>query len=225
MLKDVTYKDKFKLLDQWLQMIVESVKKDLKIEHLKKDWQFAKKYFPNKNIAKLSAEELTEGYKLALNNEETAEALAEFISNRWLLKNTELYHFFEERLQKINPNFNDLVEIEHKQAQSLMEEAVNHFGAPKTYLFSIINSVVFPKEIYDKLSQQAQHTAKEESEQAKVLEEKLSLDAIHQTYQQQIARLTDRYEKKLLGLEKKYHQDVGNLKKQISTLQRKLQTQ
>jgi hypothetical protein len=225
MLKDVAYKDKFKMLDPWLQSIVESVKKDLKNEHLKQDWQFAKKYFANKNIAKLTAEELTEGYRLALANEEAAEALAEFISNRWLLKHTELYHYFEEQLQQINPNFNELEELERNQAHNLMEKAVSLFGAPKTYMFSIINSVVFPKEIFDKLGQNAQNASREETENAKAMEEKMSVDMIHQSYQQQIARLTDKYEKKLLGMQKKYIQDVETLKKQLSTLQRKVHQQ
>jgi hypothetical protein len=225
MLKDVAYKEKFKMLDPWMQMIVESVKKDLKNEHLKNDWQFAKKYFANKNIAKLTTEELTEGYRQALANEEAAEALAEYISNRWLLKNTEMYHFFEERLRQINPDFSELVELEKGKANTLMEESISHFGAPKTYMFSVINSVVFPQEIYDKLSKHAQHAAKEEVEHANAMEEKISLQMIHQNYQQQIARLTDKYEKKLLGMQKKYTQDVETLKKQIGTLQRKLNAQ
>lgn len=222
MLKDVTYKEKFQILDPWMLQIIGSVKKDLKNEHLKNDWQFAKKYFANKNIAKLTTEELTEGYRLAFASEDAGEALAEYISNRWLLKNTEMYHFFEEKLQQINPNFSDLVELEKEKAHTLMEESISHFGAPNTYMFSVINSVVFPKEIYDKLSKQAQHAAKENEIHAQAMEEKMSVDMIHQHYQQQIARLTDKYEKKLLGMQKKYTQDVETLKKQVCTLQRKL---
>lgn len=222
MLKDMTYKDKFKMLQPWMANIVESVKKDLKQEHLKQDALFAKKYFLNKNLNKLSVEELTEGYNLAIANESTAEAIAEYISNRWLLKHSEIYHYFEEALQKINPHFNDLVEIEHDQAHALMEEAISHFGAPKTYLFAIINSVVFPKEIYDKLGKRAQEGVQEEEVNQRAAEEQRSLEQIHLSYQQQIARLTDKYEKKLLGLQKKYTVDLDSLKKQLAILQRKL---
>ena len=41
-------------------------------------------------------------------------------------------------------------------------------------------------------------------------------------YDQQITRLTDKYEKKLQGMQKKYIQDIETLKKQITLLQRKL---
>jgi hypothetical protein len=222
MLKDMTYKDKFKILDPWMPSIVDAVKKDLKQEHLKQDMQFAKKYFSNKNIQKLTIEELIEGYRSALSQESMGEALAEYISNRWLLKNSEIYHYFEEQLHKIDPQFNDLVEIEGDKAHALMEDAILQFGAPKTYLFSVINSVVFPQKIYDQLQQRAQESVTEEENNQKIAEEQHSLDMIHQSYQQQIARLTDKYEKKLLGLQKKYTVDVDGLKKQVSLLQRKL---
>lgn len=222
MLKDMTYKDKFKILDPWMPSIVDAVKKDLRQEHLKQDMQFAKKYFSNKNIQKLTLDELLEGYRLALAQESMAEALAEYISNRWLLKNSEIYHYFEEQLHRIDPHFNDLVEIEESKAHALMEDAILQFGAPKTYLFSVINSVVFPKNIYDQLGRRAQESVQEEEDNCKIAEEQHSLDMIHQSYQQQIARLTDKYEKKLLGLQKKYTVDVDRLNKQIALLQRKL---
>lgn len=225
MLKDMTYKDKFKILDPWMPSIVDTVKKDLKQEHLKQDMQFAKKYFSNKNILKLTVEELTDGYRRALAQESMVEALAEYISNRWLLKNSEIYHYFEEQLYRINPKFNDLVEIEADQAHALMEDAILQFGAPKTYLFSVINSVVFPQNIYDQLSLRAQEVVKDEEDNQKIAEEQHSLDMIHQSYQQQIARLTDKYEKKVLGLQKKYTVDVDRLNKQIALLQRKLNAQ
>ena len=38
-----------------------------------------------------------------------------------------------------------------------------------------------------------------------------------------MARLTDKYEKKLMGLQKKYQLDQEALKKQLAALQRKLQ--
>ncbi len=46
---------------------------------------------------------------------------------------------------------------------------------------------------------------------------------MRQAFEREIARLTDKYEKKLAGLQKKYITDMENFKKQISQLQRKLQ--
>lgn len=222
MLKEATYKEKFLLLDAWLPAIIETVKKDLKNEHLKQDFGFAKKYFSNKNLNKLTTEELAEGYRQALAQEETAESLAEFISNRWLIKHGDVYHFFEEQLKRIYPNFTEIKELDLSTSTQLMEAAIDEFGAPQTYLFTVINSVVFPKTVLEQLQKRAMTESKQQETQAQQDSERLSVEMIQQNSQQQIARLTDKYEKKLQGLQKKYIQDTEMLKKQIATLQRKL---
>lgn len=222
MLKNATILEKFKLLDPWIPSIISDVKKDLKNEHLKKDFRFAKKYFGNKQLNKITSEELVEGYSNALTQEELAESLAEYISHRWLLKHTEVYQYFEDKLREIHPDFTELEEIEKNQSLRLMEEAVQHFGAPNTYLFCVINSVVLPAEVYEVLRQKAKHTMDETKHQAQHHAEQASLANIHDSYQQQIARLTDKYEKKLSGLERKYINDTDTLKRQISLLQKKL---
>jgi hypothetical protein len=54
------------------------------------------------------------------------------------------------------------------------------------------------------------------------IQEKQSAETLEKAYEREIARLTDKYEKKLQGLQKKYLFDTEALKKQIATLQRKL---
>ena len=100
MLKDATYKEKYNALKNWMPAIVDVVKKDLKNEHLKTDFVFAKRYFAGKNLNKLTNEELVAGYASAIQQEEKGEEIAEFITNRWLIKNSELYGFFEEELKE-----------------------------------------------------------------------------------------------------------------------------
>lgn len=224
MLKNITHKEKFALLKKWMPMIVDSVKKDLKNEHLKKDWAFVKQYFPGKNLNKLNAEEIAQAYIHVIENSENAEELAEFISNRWLLKHTELYYFFEIELSKISADFNELEELEKNQSMEIIEGAVQQFGAPNTYLFSVLNSVVFPKEAYDALGARAESSVKQAEIEAQAFAEMKSVQDMQRSYEQHIARLTDKYEKKLLGLQKKYSIDVDGLKKQIVALQRKLVT-
>lgn len=222
MLKDRTYKEKFAALQVWMPLIVEEIKKDLKNEHLKKDPSFARLYFPGKNIMKLSSEELAEAYGNAIAGSENTEELAEFISNRWLLKHADLYYYFEQELGKINPNFNEIKDLDKLVATKIMEGAVQQFGVISTYLFCVLNSVVFPDEIYKKLGHEAQEHASQEKIAADINAEDASLAAEQRNHEQQIARLTDKYEKKILGLQKKYVQDVEVLKKQIAHLQRKL---
>jgi hypothetical protein len=222
MLKDTTFKEKFAMIKEWMPSIVESIKKDLRTEHLKKDWLFTKTYFPHANVNKLSSEELAEGYSRAMNETDKSEELGEFICNRWLLKNTEIYSFFEAELLKISPDFTELTEIPKDKSMGIVNNASKQFGAPKTYLFSILNSVVFPKEVYDHLKKLAQSEKIEEEKSEKIALEQQSVDAMRNAYEQNLARLTDKYEKKLSGLQKKYLQDTESLKKQIAQLQRKL---
>lgn len=222
MLKETTYKEKFAELKNWMPSIIETVKKDLKNEHLKQDFLFVKKYFPGKNINKLSTEELVDGYFAAIQAEDNGEDIAEFITNRWLLKNSEIYNYFETELKKINPDFTAIKEIEKTQAKRMSDESAKEFGAEGVYLFSVFNSVAFPADIFKDLNQKADHEAKSAKAHAEESLAKLSVEQMQRSFEQQIARLSDKYEKKLSGLQKKYTQDTEALKKQLSALQRKL---
>lgn len=225
MLKDTPYREKFTILKKWMPDIIENVKKDLKNEHLKKDLLFVKKHFGGKNVNKLSTEELVEGYMQAIAQEEAAEEIGEFITNRWLLKNTELYAYFEAKLTQISPNFQEIVEIEKDKSLAIIDEAIVHFGAPRTYLFAVLNSVVFPQDVFHILSQRADDHIRQTEEEGKAAAEHKAKDDLKVHYEQQLARQADKYEKKLQGLQKKYLQDVETLKKQVASLQRKLQGQ
>lgn len=222
MLKNSSYKEKFILLKEWMPLIIDSVKKDLKNEHLKRDPSFSRSYFPGKNLSKLTLEELVDAYTKAIADGEKAEELAEFIANRWLLKHSDLYYYFEQELAKIDPNFSEIHDIEQGLATKIMEGAIQQFGTISTYLFCVLNSVVFPEEIYKKLGHDASRKAVEQKEEAVAVKEKLSLEALQRGHEQDLARVIDKYEKKLIGMQKKYLTDVEMLKKQIANLQRKL---
>ncbi|MEI8366214.1 MAG: hypothetical protein WCF65_07325 [Parachlamydiaceae bacterium] len=221
MLKDTTYKDKFAILQRWMPSIVETIKRDLRNDHLRQDIAFVKRYFAGKNPAKLTPEELAPAYLDVMQNGEKSEELGEFITNRWLLKHTDLYNHFEEELSKITPDFSELTTIDREVAVKMMEKAVAEFGPIQTYLFCVFNSVVFPEEIYATLGKKADHYALSHKANEEKHEEHASMDALKRGCDQTIARLTDKYEKKLSGLQKKYNQDVDALKKQIATMQRK----
>jgi hypothetical protein len=222
MLKDATYKEKFVILKNWMPEIIETVKKDLKAEHLKKDWMFAKKYFPGINLNKVTNTELVAGYQSAMDGEEKGEEIAEFISNCWLLKNGELYHYFEEELTKVNPNFNEIKVLEPSKSQEISEKAIKQFGAYKTYLFTVLNSVAFQEKDLNNLKSLSEKDLKETENVEKVLVGKQNIEEVEKFYDVKIARLTDKYEKKISGLQKKYMQDVEAFKKQIAILQAKL---
>lgn len=223
MYKNATYKEKFADLHEWMPLVIESIKKDLRNEHLKKDFLFVKKFLSSKNIHKVTTQELAEAYHKAIQEQESGEELGEFMTSRWLLKNSDLYEFFERELTKINPDFASLEEIAPSHANALIDASVREFGAPQTYLFSVLNSVVFPKEVFQKLKAQAKQIQDQKDQETKKGDEIASIEQLRKNYEQEAARMVDKYEKKLSGMQKKYTTDVENLKKQVAQLQRKLQ--
>lgn len=220
MLKNATNQDKWKLLNEWLPYLTKIIKADLKNDHLKLDPVFAKKFFPGKNINKMTPEELAQGYKQAVQQEQNGDEIVDFMFNRWLLKNSEIYQFFEEFLQRVHPTFTELELLENEVAEPLMEASVSRFGAVPTYMFAVVNSVVFPEKIYVQLRGLAEKMAPVDA--SINLDHKDTVAEVRKACEEELARLTDRYEKKLQGLQKKYIVDTDALKKQISMLQRKL---
>ncbi|MCH9627024.1 MAG: hypothetical protein S4CHLAM2_06580 [Chlamydiales bacterium] len=216
MLKETGYQEKFELLRPWLGRVIETVKKDLRNEHLKVDREFCKRYFLGKNFHRISLEEMAEAYYKDIQGGNTG--LGEFITSRWLLKNTDVYGFFEKQLLAISEDFDALDALPEEVATSLLEGSVQTFGPIKTYLFAVLNSVVFPEKLYEDLRNQAENESKKEEE--KVVAE--SLAVMQKRHRRELSALTDRYEKKLSGLQRKYLKDTEGLKEQVSQLQKKL---
>lgn len=109
-----------------------------------------------------------------------------------------------------------------EQSKEILDDALNQFGSFRTYVFSILNSVVFPQIVYEDLRKKADQHIDQTLKQQELDKQERSLEAIKGFYEQQMARMQDKYEKKLSGMQKKYVHDVESLKKQISALQRKL---
>lgn len=217
LLKDSTYQQKFStLLKPWMPLIVETIKRDLK------QTSVARKYLPSKPAAKLTVEELTEGYLKAIAEDEQGEAIGEWVSQCWLLKKPDLYAFFRDKLSEINSEFDQIEEIELKKSNAILEEAVPQFGAPDLYLFTVINAVVFPPEVVKQLATRAETEVQQGQQKKLAAQEEKSVEKMVANYELQIARLTDKYEKKLQGFERKYLDDTESLKKQISLLQKRL---
>jgi hypothetical protein len=219
MLKDATPKDKFLLLNDWHSDIFQEVKKDIKNDHLKNDPKFLKKYI-GKHLQKVEVEDLVKSYSQAIS--EGMDHLAEFIYQRWLLRNTDIYDFFAGQLQKIDEDFTEIKELNLNTSKEIADASCQQFGACKTYCFSVINSVVFPKSIFDELNLKAQ---KEKELKASHKEEQNTLELqedLVKTFELKMERLIDKYEKRISGLERKYIIDTEALKKQIAALQKKL---
>src|ERR1700722_6714830 len=218
MIKEDSYHIKFEKLSPWIHDIFQLIKKELRNDHLLKSPSFVQKHFPKRPLDKLSIEELSNAYmkEIAEGNEEVGEK----VLSRWVLKNAELYHFFVEKLSKINPKYDEIIELSADASSFILNTSVSCYGATATYIFSILNAVVFTEEQLQKLRE----FALQEKLQAKPAEEHgsfESVEAVKEHYETQMHKLTEKYEKRMLGIERKYVQDVEGLKKQIAQLHRK----
>lgn len=215
------YQVMFQKVDPWLQDILEVVKKDLKQEHLKKDKVFCKKYFLGKGASQVSIEEMVCAYRQEISTGNVG--LAEFIASRWLLKNTDVYGFFEKKLTQLSPDFDQLESLEDSFAQELKQEAQRQFSPTRLYLFSVLNAVTFSEEIFEELREAALEYTKKESEKHAQLKEQEDLEAMRKRFEREMRALSGKFEKKLSGMERKYVRDTEMLKGQIRTLSRKLE--
>ncbi len=215
MLKDSTCTDRYEMIKEFLPHVVQSIRKDLRKEHLKKDKEFLQNYFGGKNPNKLSVDELTIGYSQLL--KQGNEALWDFFSERWLMKHTDIYDYFEDRLTEVNEKFSEIDQLDLPFAESLANGSIEQFGVLDTYLFSVLNSVVFPKSLFDELLIKAKHEACEEPKKKPA-----HTQSSPEHHERELNKLQTKYEKKLLGFQKKYDRDIGALKKQVAMLQKKL---
>lgn len=219
MIKEDPYSLKFDKLGPWVIDIFQVIKKELRNDHLLKSPAFIQKYFPKRSLDKLTIDEFANAYvkEIAEGNEE----LGEKVVARWVLKNAELYQFFVTELSKINPKYDEIDDLSAEISSFLLNTSVNRFGASATYIFSVLNAVIFSEEQFCKLREMALL----EKSQEKPLEVKRtfeSMEAIQEHYEKEIRKLTEKYEKRMQGVERKYIQDVEGLRKQIAQLHKKI---
>jgi hypothetical protein len=220
MIKEDPFKIKFGKLQPWIYPIFQAIKKELRNDHLVKSPAFVQKHFPKRAIDKLTLEEFANAYMREVM--EGDESLGEKIAARWVLKHAELYHFFLTQLSKINPKYDDIEHLPEEAGNFLFDTALSQFGATATYIFCILNAVVFTEEQLSRLKE----LALAEKEDKKIQEEKRSFDSVEAVkahYEKEMLKMLEKYEKRMQGIERKYIQDVDGLKKQIAQLHKKLE--
>ena len=144
----------FQTVEPWIFQILGEIKKDIKTEHLGSDPVFYRMYFGNRPQNRLTAEEIFEGYakELLKGNEE----LSEWVVNRWVFKHGDLYRHFADGLSEVNPEFGAIKELSAEESEEILEGAGEVFGAVDVYLFSVLNGVVFPKAVLERLRRAAE---------------------------------------------------------------------
>jgi hypothetical protein len=213
-------KNKFQTIQPWISFILDTIKKEIRMDHLASSPAFARTHFGNRPLNRLTAEEIFAVYEkeLLAGNQD----LAEWVVNRWVFKHGDIYKHFAEKLSRIHPDFSAIESLDLIQSEQVLEGAPESFGFLPVYLFSFLNGVVFPEEIFTRLH----HAATREESQKKIEKkeegERQSLAEAIARQQRELFSMQQKYENKVAGLMKKYTVDVEALKKQVRSLQHQL---
>jgi hypothetical protein len=212
-------KNQFQILQPWLAQILHILKRELKSEHLSKNLSFCRTHFGGRPTSRVSNDEVIAAYEKELlqGNED----LGDWIVNRWVFHHGEIYRHFAETLSRIHPDFDEIKTLDEPQSASILSGAVESFGALPTYIFSVLNGVVFPETVLKRLRETAEKEELSQKKKQAATEATLSLEQIIARHQREVARLQD----KIAGVMKKYTTDVDALKKQIRALQQRLNAQ
>ena len=207
-----TWAGRFSLLSPWFSDIVTAVKRDCRSEHLRLDPGFVRQHFGGVPVQRISIEEMRTVYLQQILAGH--DRLAEFIANRWLFRNMDIYRFFEGFLEKISPEFEKITEVPAEKAEFLVKEACEKFGAEKTFCFVTINEVALPKPISEKLQRRALESLSERQKEQPADEH----EEVEERLRGEMDRLKERHEKKIAEMTKKQQQEVQRLQREISQL-------
>ncbi len=214
-------KNPFISLQPWMGQILHAIRKDIKNDHLAVDKVFYKTHFGSRPLNRLDIEEIFSVYERELLKGDQEE-LVEWAINRWVFKHGDVYRHFADRLAKINSNFQEISSLTESESMQVLEGAAASFGALTVYLFSALNSVVFPETIFERMRKEAVSEQEFLKEQESHAAEKESLEQLKTRYERETRRLQEKYEDRLNGVQRKYAIDVEALKKQIRSMQQKL---
>ncbi len=217
--QEVTWAYKYSLISPWFEHILSQIKKDCKTEHLSIDPHFVRTYFAGKPVARISLEEMRAVYLQQIFAGH--DRLAEFIANRWLFRNMEIYRFFEKELESKIPHFDHVTELPQEAVEPILHEAIQKYGIEPVFCFTVLNDVALPKALFEKLQKDALQLAAESQDKNEKLDaEEKQIQAL----KAEIISLKERQERKLAEVQKKHRQEIERLMKDIQTLHNQLET-
>jgi hypothetical protein len=207
---------KFSLLSPWFSEMLDVIKRDCKQEHLSVDPHFVRKFFAGKPVARISLDEMRAVYmqQILAGNDQ----IADFIANRWLFRNMDLYRFFEEELQKVSPEFEKIKELSVEETEKLFEKALKSFSLEKIFCFVVINEVAFNPVFFENLQKQAlEALSKRQKEQP---EENSNKEVL--LLKEEMERIKERHEKKIQEMKRQHQQEIGRFQNEILSLKKEL---
>ena len=189
------------------------VKRDCKSEHLRLDPGFVRQHFGGMPVQRISLEEMRAVYLQQILAGH--ERLAEFVANRWLFRNMELYRFFEEALEKISPDFDKIAELTPEQADGIISQACEKFDAEKVFCFVAINEVALPQDSFERLQRKALECLSSRQKELSVNDDE---DEGEARWRKEMDLLKERHEKKTTEMARKHQQEVQRLQKEVAQL-------
>lgn len=144
---------KFQTLLPWMSEIIACIKKDIKTDFLPGNPIFSRTYFRNLPQSQISADDICKAFTKEIENGN--ESVSDFVIDRWVSKHGNIYNHFAERLHAVNPDFDQIKELTPAQSAQILAGAKEAFGLQDTYIFSVLNGVVFPTSVLEKLLQEA----------------------------------------------------------------------
>lgn len=216
MVKTMSFQEKIEKLAEWIPQILEEIKREIKRDHLRKAPIFSRRFFAGKNINTITTEEIVTVYTSLMKSGDSD--FLDQIGYLWQLKHPELHPFFESNLKTISPNVSEITKIDDVFAAEIVEEAVTKFGAVNTYLFALLYEVALSDALFDNLRERAFEETRVTKIASEQEEEARNCEQLRMQHERLMARMREKYEKKLTALEDKYHTDVGRLRQELAEL-------
>ena len=142
------YAEKFALLKPFSEEIFKIIKKEIKSEMQGKGSALRKK---------LGAASFTTDFKYLtslitdciLSGE--GEEIGEWVAVVWINKKKDIFTLFHEHLVEVSEDYSELTTLPAPVEEKLIQDSIEKFGAKNTYIFSLLNSVVFSAQALERL--------------------------------------------------------------------------
>jgi len=208
------WQEKFSQISPWFSDIIADIKKDCKNEHLRLDPQFVRQHFGGMPIHRITIEQMRDVYFRQILAGHVR--LAEFIVNRWLFRNMEIYRFFETALKKIDLEFEKLESLPLTESRTLLAEALKTFQCEKLFCFVVLNDVAFPESLLEELQKRA-------LDSLSIRQENHEEDRIEKKLREEMVRMKERHEKKVQELTKRHQGELEQLRREVAKLRQEKQ--
>lgn len=219
MIAESIYSRKFALLEAFSEEIFTGIKKEIKREITTKGSPLQRK------LGIFSVKETKEMMELFLKNiiVEKDEEVGEWVASAWINRHGDIFQCFHEHLIKVTPQYDELTEIPAAAENALVQDSVMEFGALDVYIFCILNSVVISAKKIEELKILAQKEVENKKEE-KVKVPETSLEDAQKKFEEQMQKILEKQEKRILGITERYQMEIAGYRKQISQLQKKLES-